>query len=123
MHQLHQELNQVTTSNNQTSYHRSGVPAAYVQGPFYGGLTTHSMMNHSPAVTSDNSGAAHGPILNALTGNSPPRPPPPPYPAQYNEIDPSIAPKPEVDSPSWPPQRPNTLALGNSSKKKILSNR
>ena len=124
MHQNHQDLNQPPSANNQAPYHRGGLPGPYPQSPFYGGISSHSMMAPNSSVSSEASGTSqHAPILNALAGNSPPRPPPPPYPGQYNEMDPSLTQKHDADAPSWAPQRPNSLALGNCSKKKSLNNR
>jgi len=79
------------------------------------------MMGQNSSVTSEATGTTtqQASTMNALARSSPPRPPPPPYPGQYNEV----AQNRDVDSSSWPPQRPNSLALGNCSKKKILNNR
>ena len=123
MHQNHQDLSQVSPNVNQAAYHRTSLPGTYPQTPFYGGVSAHAMIGQSPSVTSEPNGASHAPILNALAATSPPRPPPPPYPGQYSEIDPSLSQNLDSDASSWPPQRPNSLALGNCSKKKALNNR
>ena len=116
MLQNHPTMSQTAAPGNAGGYVRGG----YMPGGFYG-KNPASVNPNMPASVSE--GNPTPPIMNTLGGNSPPRPPPPPYPVGYSDVDMGSGQGPEVDSGSWHPQRPKSLPLGNSSKKKTSNNK
>ncbi|XP_076805023.1 uncharacterized protein LOC143448940 [Clavelina lepadiformis] len=102
-----------TPNANQSSYIRpTGKHNGSSGGSFYPAMSL-PMVNPTTEVTSSN----HTPLLNALSGV---RPPPPPYPASMMVVvDPNLRGATETgDNGFGHPQRPNSLALGQFSKKR-----
>lgn len=112
MHQNYQlpSFNPGPVANGSGSYARGGA-SPYLPGSYFSNNPTPVMLQS--ASTPVEGGVS---VMNTLGSNSPNRPPPPPYPTNYTDKDPNLG--SSIDHDTWNPTRPNSLALGNSSRKK-----